>query len=55
MVTVPRTLADIVVTEHGIARLKGKTQRERALELINIAHPDFRADLVKEAKRLYWT
>jgi 4-hydroxybutyrate CoA-transferase len=47
-------LADIVVTEYGIARLKGKTQRERAMELIGIAHPDFRAELKKEAERLYW-
>ena len=54
VVSTPRTLADIVVTEYGIARLKGKTQRERALELIAVAHPDFRADLKKEAERLYW-
>ncbi|RLC93748.1 MAG: 4-hydroxybutyrate CoA-transferase [Chloroflexi bacterium] len=54
VVSTPRTLADIVVTEHGIARLKGKTQRERALELIGVAHPDFRAELKKEAERLYW-
>ena len=54
IVTVPRTLADIVVTEHGIARLRGKTQRRRAEELISVAHPDFRAELEKEAKRLYW-
>ncbi len=54
IVSTPRTLADIVVTEYGIARLKGKTQRERALELIAIAHPDFRAELKKEAERLYW-
>jgi 4-hydroxybutyrate CoA-transferase len=54
VVSTPRTLADIVVTEYGIARLKGKTQRERALELVAVAHPDFRADLKKEAERLYW-
>ncbi len=54
VVTVPRTLADIVVTEHGIARLKGKTQRQRAEELINVARPDFRTELREEAKRLYW-
>ncbi len=54
IVTVPRTLADYVVTEYGIASLKGKTQRERALELINVAHPDFRSELLKEAERLYW-
>jgi 4-hydroxybutyrate CoA-transferase len=54
VVTVPRNLADIVVTEHGIAQLKGKTQRQRAEELINIAHPDFRAGLRNEARRLFW-
>jgi len=54
MVTTPRTLADIVVSEYGIARLKGKTQRQRAEELINIAHPDFRAELRSEAQRLFW-
>ena len=54
IVTVPRTLADFIVTEHGVARLKGTTWRERALELINVAHPDFRPELLKEAKRLYW-
>ena len=54
VVSVPRTLADIIVTEYGIARLKGKTQRKRAKELIAIAHPDFRTDLQKEAQRLYY-
>ena len=54
VVSTPRTLADIVVTEYGIARLKGKTQRERAQELIAIAHPDFRSELKKEAEKLYW-
>ena len=54
VVTVPRTLTDIVVTEYGIARLRGKSQRERALELINVAHPDFRTELKKEAEELFW-
>lgn len=53
IVTVPRTLADLIVTEYGIASLKGKTQRERALELIAIAHPDFRAELKNEANKLF--
>ncbi len=53
IVTVPRILANIVVTEYGIAQLKGKTQRQRAQELIAIAHPNFRAELKKEAQRLY--
>jgi 4-hydroxybutyrate CoA-transferase len=54
IVTVPRVLADHVVTEYGIARLKGKTQRQRAEELIAIAHPDFRPELRREARKLYW-
>ena len=54
VITVPRVLADCVVTEYGIAKLKGKTQRQRALELIKIAHPDFHPGLEKEARRMYW-
>lgn len=54
VVTVPRSLADFMVTEHGIARLRGKSQRQRAEEMISVAHPDFRAELRKEAKKLYW-
>lgn len=54
VVTVPRTLADTIVTEYGIARLKGKTQRQRARELIAIAHPDFREELTRESQRLYY-
>jgi 4-hydroxybutyrate CoA-transferase len=40
-----------VVTEHGIARLHGRSLRERAQELIGIAHPDFRAELREAARR----
>jgi len=53
LVTVPRTLVDYVVTEHGIASLRGKTVRERIGELVGVAHPDFRSELKSEAKRLY--
>ncbi len=53
LVTVPRTLVDYVVTEHGIATLRGKTVRERIGELIAVSHPDFRGELKLEAKRLY--
>lgn len=53
VVTVPRTYVDYVVTEHGIATLRGKTVRERIGELIGVAHPDFRAELKAEAKRVY--
>jgi acyl-CoA hydrolase/GNAT superfamily N-acetyltransferase len=42
-----------VVTEYGIAYLHGKNIRERAMELIAIAHPKFRPWLIEEAKKLY--
>ena len=38
-----------IVTEYGVADLYGKTIRQRAMSLINIAHPDFRPELEKEA------
>ncbi|MHA2399836.1 MAG: GNAT family N-acetyltransferase [Promethearchaeota archaeon] len=41
-----------VVTEWGVAFLHGKSIRERVLELICIAHPDFRQSLLEEAKKL---
>ncbi|MBM3316878.1 MAG: GNAT family N-acetyltransferase [Candidatus Eisenbacteria bacterium] len=50
-VTLIRTDVRYVVTEYGIAYLQGKSVRERALDLIAIAHPDFRAGLIEEAKR----
>jgi acyl-CoA hydrolase/GNAT superfamily N-acetyltransferase len=43
-----------VVTEYGIADLWGKSVRERALALTEIAHPDFRAELLSEAKRRHY-
>ncbi len=49
--SISRQFADIVVTEYGVARLMGKTERERAQELIAIAHPDFRAELREAARR----
>jgi acyl-CoA hydrolase len=39
-----------VVTEYGVAQLKAKSAWQRAEALINIAHPDFREQLVKEAE-----
>ena len=39
-----------VVTEYGVADLWGKSVRERALALIEIAHPDFREELISQAK-----
>lgn len=43
-----------VVTEYGIANLFGKSVRERARELINIAHPKFRASLERDCNRIKW-
>ena len=42
-----------VVTEYGVAELFGRSVRERAAALIAIAHPDFREELAREARRLY--
>ncbi|MDD3269631.1 MAG: acetyl-CoA hydrolase/transferase C-terminal domain-containing protein [Syntrophomonadaceae bacterium] len=52
IVTDPRTATHMVVTEYGIAKLKGKSTWERAEALISIAHPDFRDELIKEAQNM---
>jgi acyl-CoA hydrolase len=46
------TRADVeyVITEYGVAYLHGKNLQERTRALINIAHPSFRDDLIREAK-----
>lgn len=49
-----RTDVHKVVTEHGIARLHGRSIRERVMQLIQIAHPDFREDLLREARHWGW-
>ena len=54
VVTIPRYFADYVVTEYGIARLMGKDCRQRAEELIAVAHPDFQAELRREARKLFY-
>ena len=43
-----------VVTEFGVASLRGKSVRERALELIRVAHPKFRSQLLAEVRKFYW-
>ncbi|PKN05177.1 MAG: GNAT family N-acetyltransferase [Deltaproteobacteria bacterium HGW-Deltaproteobacteria-9] len=45
-----RESMDLVATEYGVAYLMGKSMRERAQELIDIAHPDDRGELVAQAK-----
>lgn len=52
IVTTPRTAAHMIVTENGIANLKGKSTWERAEALIAIAHPDFQDQLVKDAEAM---
>ena len=54
VLTIPRTLVDYVVTEYGIASLQGKSQRERAEALIEIAHPNFRDELRAYARKTFW-
>jgi acyl-CoA hydrolase/GNAT superfamily N-acetyltransferase len=51
-VTLHRGDVHYVVTEYGIAYLRGKNIRERAMELIAIAHPEFRSGLIEEAKKV---
>jgi acetyl-CoA hydrolase len=50
-VTTPRSDADIVVTEYGVAHLRGCGFQERARRLAAIAHPDFREALLPAIKR----
>ena len=49
IITTPRTQAPLMVTEYGVANLSGLTTWQRAEAIINIAHPDFREDLIKAA------
>ena len=50
--TTSKNDVNYVVTEFGVAQLRGKSARQRARELIAIAHPDFRADLRAAADRM---
>ena len=53
IVTTSRCDVDHIVTEYGIASLKGRTLRERAAALIAIAHPDFRDVLTEEYRKRF--
>jgi butyryl-CoA:acetate CoA-transferase len=56
IVTVPRSISHYIVTEYGMAMMKGKSTWQRSEALINIAHPDFREELIKEAVKMkIWT
>ncbi len=51
-VTINRGDVHYIVTEYGIAYLHGKSIRERVMAMISIAHPDFREELLAEAKKI---
>ncbi len=51
-VTTPRMDTQYLATEHGVVNIKGKSTRDRALDIISIADPRFRDDLLKEAEDL---
>jgi len=50
IVSTPRHHVDVVITEHGIAELQGRTVRERARALAAISHPQFRDELLATAE-----
>lgn len=52
-VVVPRSDVHYVVTEWGVAYLHGRSIRERVMQMIGIAHPRFRMELLEQAKRLH--
>ena len=52
-VTDPRMDTHYLVSEYGVLNLKGKSTRERALDIISLAHPKFRDDLLQEAENMY--
>ena len=49
IVSVSRNITDMVVTEYGVAKLRQRTVKQRVENLIAVAHPDFRAELRKQA------
>lgn len=53
-VTTVKNTVDKVVTEHGVAELRGRTVRERTRALVAIADPAFRDDLEREARAMGW-
>ncbi len=52
VVTTNKNTVDKIVTEHGVAEMRGRTMAERARGLIGIAHPKFRDELTADAKRM---
>ena len=55
IITSPRSQVYFIATEYGVVNLEGKSTWERAADLISIAHPDFREELIREAElRRIW-
>lgn len=54
VVQLPMGYIDYLVTEYGVVNLEHKTRRERAEAIISVAHPDFRPDLKKAARELFY-
>lgn len=52
-ITTNRNDVNYIVTEYGIAHLKGKTLKDRARALINIAHPNFKPELIEEWEKRF--
>ena len=53
VVTTPRMDTHYLITEYGVVNLKGKSTRDRALDIISIAHPRFRDQLLIEAENMH--
>ncbi len=53
VITIPRMDTHYLATEYGVVNLKGKSSRDRALDIISIAHPGFRDGLLREAEDMH--
>jgi len=51
-VTTPRMDVQYLCTEYGLVNLKNKSEEERAMAIISLAHPDFRDDLIRQAEKM---
>ena len=52
--TIPRNYVDYIVTEYGVARMKGRSVLERTRQMIAIAHPAVREELTYYAKQQFY-
>ena len=52
VVTTSKNDVDHIVTEYGVAKMRGQSVRQRTLSLIRISHPDFRGELTEAARKL---